>query len=179
MSPSIEKTPSVISSLSPGHAVERGQPFLGVRDVAMTEDVDFRARETAAVDDAGVVQFVGDDVIFRAENRRYGSCVGRESGLKNDACLDIFERGDAPLQLDMQAHGAGDGPHGAGSRAVAPGRVDGRLHQLRVIGEPEIIIRRKIDDFLAVEPRDGLARAIPVREGAETCPLCASFRVVR
>ena len=61
------------------------QILSGVRDVAVAEYVDFRAREAAAVDDAGVVQLVGDDVVLGAENRRDGSGVGGESGLEDHA----------------------------------------------------------------------------------------------
>src|ERR1700722_20117617 len=99
-------------------------------DVAMTEYMDLRARKPAAVDDAGVVQLVGDDVVLRAKDRRDGSRVGRESGLKNNASLDVLEVCNAPFKVIMQAHRPGDGSHGAGARAIASGRVDRRFDQL-------------------------------------------------
>ncbi len=124
----------------------------------MAEDVDLGFRESAAVDDAGVIQLVGDDVIFGRQNRRHGSGVRGESGLKHDAGLDVLERRDAPLQFHVQAHGAGDGPNRAGACAVASRGVDLGFDQLGMIRETQIVVRGEIDYFFAVESRDRFAR---------------------
>ena len=98
MSPSMEKTPSVMRSLRPGRAVEGGQLLFGGGDVLVREDVDLGAREAAAVDDAGVVELVGDDVVVLAEDGGDGAGVGGEAGLKDDAGFDVLEGGDAALR---------------------------------------------------------------------------------
>ena len=65
-----------------GHRIELGQHALGRGHVFMRKDVDLGAGEAAAVDDAGVVQLVGNDVIFGRENGGNGAGVGGETGLK-------------------------------------------------------------------------------------------------
>ncbi len=61
------------------------QDALAIGDVFVLENFDGGAREAAAVDDGGVVQFVGNDQIVFAENRGDGSGVRGEAGLKHDA----------------------------------------------------------------------------------------------
>ena len=53
-------------------------------DVLVRKDLDRRPAQTAAVDDARVIQLVGhDDVVFR-EDRRDRAGVGGEAALKDD-----------------------------------------------------------------------------------------------
>jgi len=75
MSPSIENTPSVISSLRPAFAVEFRPVSAPPPRVLMGEHVDLGAAQSRAIDDAGVVQFIGNNVIVRRQNRRDRSCV--------------------------------------------------------------------------------------------------------
>ena len=97
ISPSIEKTPSVMRSLRPGLSAKIAQNLTGGGDVAVREDVDLGLGEPAAVDDAGVVQLVGDNVVVRSEDGRDRAGVGREAGLKHNAGFHIFELRDASL----------------------------------------------------------------------------------
>ena len=60
---------------------------LAIGDVPVLEHLDRGARKPAAVDDGCVIQFIGENQIVFAENRGDGSGVGREAGLKNDACF--------------------------------------------------------------------------------------------
>ena len=46
----------------------RGELLFGVCNVLMTEDQDLCSRKASAVDNGGVIQFVGDDEVFFAEN---------------------------------------------------------------------------------------------------------------
>ena len=62
-------------------------------DVAVRKHLDRRATETRAVDDAGVIQFVGDDRVLAAEHRGDGAGVGGESALEHDGRLGLLERG--------------------------------------------------------------------------------------
>ena len=57
------KTPSVISSLRCAAGSALQDRARGV-DVLVREHLDRRAAQPAAVDDAGVVQLVGDDDVF-------------------------------------------------------------------------------------------------------------------
>ena len=47
--------------------------------IFVVEDEDFCAREAGAVDDGSVVQLIGNDEVFLAQDRRHGSRVGREA----------------------------------------------------------------------------------------------------
>ena len=116
ISPSIEKTPSGDQKLAAGNIVEFGEDRFGTGRVFVPKDVDLGLRQPAAVDDAGVIEFVGDDVIFRRENRRDGACVGGKAGLKHDTGFHLFESRDPAFEFHVDVHGAGDGADGARSR---------------------------------------------------------------
>ena len=58
----------------------------------MGEDLDRGARQARAVDDAGVIQLVGDDEVVLAEDRRDRARVGREAALEDHAGLGLLER---------------------------------------------------------------------------------------
>ena len=113
MSPSMEKTPSVMRSLWPGSFWSSLQQLFGVGDIFVAEDFDLGAGEARAVDDAGVVELVGEDEVFFAEDGGDGAGVGGESGLEDDAGLDVLEGGDLFFELHVDAHGSGDGADGA------------------------------------------------------------------
>ena len=82
-------------------------------NVFVAEDFDLGAGESCAVDDAGVVQLVGEDEVFLAEDAGDSSGVGGEAGLEDDAGFDAFEGGDLFLQVHVDAHGSGDGADGS------------------------------------------------------------------
>ena len=130
------------------------QQFLAVGDVLVAEDLDLGAREPRAVDDAGVVQLVGEDEVVFAEDGADGAGVGREAALKDDAGLDIFEARDLFFELHVDAHGAGDGAHGA--RAHAEGARGGQrgFNELGVVGQAEIVVAGEVDDLFAVVVAD-------------------------
>ena len=71
--------------LAPRLVREIAEQTIGRGHIAMRKNVDLRPREPAAIDDAGVIQRVGDDMILRSENGRNRACVRGETGLKDDA----------------------------------------------------------------------------------------------
>ena len=70
------------------------EELFGVGYVFVTEDFDFGAGEAGSVDDAGVIEFVGEDEVVFAEDAGDGSGVGGEAGLEDDAGFYTFEGGD-------------------------------------------------------------------------------------
>ena len=122
--------------------------------VFVAEDENLRAGQTAAVDDRGVIEFVGNDEIVFAEKCRDRSRVRRESRLENHAGLDVLEARDLLFQLHVDFHGAGDGAHGARSDAVLARGFERRFAQFGMRREPEVIVRGEVDDSLAVEGAD-------------------------
>ena len=115
-SPSMLKTPSVISSLRwpAGSAVD--DPARGV-DVLVRKDLDRGAAQPAAVDDAGVIQLVGDDHVVFGEDGGDGAGVGGEAALKDDHRFDLLELGELPFELHVDGHRAGDGANRSGPDA--------------------------------------------------------------
>jgi hypothetical protein len=78
-------------------AVQALHDFRRLGRVLVRKDVNLGSRQPAAVDDAGVIQRVGDDVILRPQNRRNRPRVRREAGLKHHARFGMLERRDPPL----------------------------------------------------------------------------------
>ncbi len=144
--------------LAAGLAFQLRQDLLRRGGVFVRKHVDLGLGEAAAVDDAGVIQLVGDDVVFGPQNRRNRAGVGCEARLKHHARLHVLEARDALLQLHVQTHGAGDGAHRAGSHAVAPGGLQGCLAEARMRGQPQVIVGGQVDDLFAVEARFRRAR---------------------
>ena len=133
--------------LAAGLVLDLLQQLFAVGDIFVAEDLDLRAGEAGAIDDAGVIELVGEDEVFFAENARDGSGVGGEAGLEDDAGFDAFECGDLFFELHVDAHRAGDGADGSGAYAVFLRGGDGRLAKLGVIAEAEVVIGGKVDDL--------------------------------
>src|SRR5688572_15180823 len=100
--------------------------------------MDLRLGQAAAVNNAGVVQLVGDDVIVRPQNRRHRACVGGETRLKDHTSLNVLEAGDPFLQLVMQSHGARDGSYSSRSYAILPRGLDRRFDEPGMVGQAQV-----------------------------------------
>ena len=103
--------------LAAGEGIQIAEDLLRGGGILVREDVDLGAREAAAIDDAGVIQLVGDDVVLGAEDGRHGPGVGGKPRLEHHAGFHVLERRDALLQLHVNAHGARDGAHRARAHA--------------------------------------------------------------
>ena len=101
-----------------------------------------RLRKPRAVDDAGVVELVADDEIFFAEDGADRSGVRGESTLEDHAGFHVLEESDLFLKLHVQLHGACDGADCSWADAEFFRRGDRSLDELRVIAQPQIIVRR-------------------------------------
>ena len=168
-------TPSVISSL---RAVGRQVAQDGARGVrvAVRKDLDRRAAETRAVDDARVVQLVGNDEVFLGEDGGDGAGVRGEAALKDDGRFGFLELREPPLELHVNRHRAGDRAHRAGADAELLDRRQRLLFEPRVRRQPEVVVRREIDDVAAVDRR---ARGLPVVEHAQTAVETLRFEGVQ
>jgi hypothetical protein len=132
--------------------------------VLVREDLDRRAAQAAAVDDAGVVQLVGNDDIFLRQDCRDRACIRGESTLKDDDLLDLLELGETALQLHVDFHRSGDGADRARADAEPFDGLERGLPQARMRRQTEIVVRRQIDHGLVV---DGRMRLLLVVENAE------------
>ena len=138
---------------SAGHRVQFGQNPLRRRHVFVRENVDLGPGEPAAIDDAGMVQLVGNDMVVRSEDRRNRARVGGKAGLKHHASFHVLEGRDALFQLQVQLHGAGNSAHRARTHAILAHRFERRLAQARMRGQPQVIVGGEVDDVLAIEAR--------------------------
>ena len=116
MSPSMLNTPSVMTS------TVRVRAAVGVAhvaqcvpkriDVGVRKDPALGLGEPDAVDDAGVVERVADDDGALRRQDGDDARVRGEAGLEGQDGLGVLEVGQARLQLLVQGHRAGNGPHG-------------------------------------------------------------------
>ena len=139
--------------------------------VFVAEDFDFGAGETGSVDDARVVQFIGEDEVFFAEDAGDGAGVGGEAGLEDDAGFDAFEGGDLFFELHVDVHGAGDGADGAGAYTEFFGGGDGGFFEFGVVAEAEVVVGGEVDDSLAVVGADGSLLVVELAELEEGATL--------
>ena len=123
--------------------------------IFVAEDLDFGAGEACAVDDARVVQLVGENEVFFAEDARDGAGIGGEAGLEDDAGLNALEGCNFFFELHMNAHGAGDGADRSRANAVFFRGGDGGFSELGMFTEAEVVVAGEIDDLLAVVRADG------------------------
>ena len=138
-------TPSVISSLRAVAGRSR-RMARAASDVAMRKDLDRRAAEPRAVDDARVVQLVGNDEVFLGEDGGDGAGVRGEAALKHDSRFGLLELGEPPLELHVNRHRAGDCAHRARADAELLERRQRLLFEPRMRRQPEVVVRREIDD---------------------------------
>ena len=144
------KTPSVMSR-RPLAARKVGEDRARRIDVAMREHLDGGAAQARAVDDARVIQFVGDDDVVASEECSDGAGVCREAALEDHCRFGPLERGEAPFQLHVDLHRARDGSHRAGADAERREGIERAVAQSWMRREPEIVVRRQIDDRAVVD----------------------------
>ena len=125
--------------------------------IFMRKDVDPGPRKAAAVDDTGVIQSVGNDVVLRAEYSGYRPRIGGEAGLKDHARLHVLESRDALFKVHVDRHGPGDRSHCARAHTVFPCRFERGFAQLGMRSESQIIVRSEIDYLMPVEAGCGRA----------------------
>jgi hypothetical protein len=85
-----------------------------------------------------------------------GRCgVGGEAALEHDGRLGLLELGEPALELDVDAHRAGDRPHRSRAHTVALQRMHRPFAQPRMRRETQVVVRGEVDDRPAVEGRVG------------------------
>jgi len=106
-----------------------------------------------AVNDAGVVQLVGDDCVLRAKESLEQPAVGVEAGGIEDRVFGAQELADFGFELLMHALGAAD--EADAGQAVAPlvNRRLGRGGNGRMLRQAQVIVGAQIQDGLASATR--------------------------
>jgi hypothetical protein len=129
-----------------------------VLGVAVVVDEHVGAGEPAAVDDAGVVQLVGENDISLACERLHHAGVGQVARAEQHAALAALEVGELLLQPAVDGHVSRHEPRRPGADAPAHGGVGRRLAHARMVGKAEIVVRAQQEDGLAVEEHAGALR---------------------
>jgi len=106
---------------------------------------DFGPAQTAAVDDAGMVQLIGEDQVFRPDESGNRGQIGCETALKSHTSLGILERCQRLFQLNMQACGPGNGTDRPRPHAVRLDALLRRLAYARMVGQPQIVVGAKVE----------------------------------
>ena len=119
---------------------------LQVGHVRVLVEVALRLAQAHAVDDRGVVQLVGEDGVFRAEQGLEHAAVRVEAGGVEDGVLHAEEGGQPLLQLAVQGLGPADETHARHPEApLVEGRVGGP-QQLGVARQAEVVVRAEVQD---------------------------------
>ena len=132
----------------------RGGPLQFPFEVAwivVGEDTELRAAEMGGIDDTGVDELVHDNDVVLVEQRADGAECGGVAGRKSERGLCAFEVGESFIEIVVNPERAADEPRCAGACAEI---VDGPLRRLLervVIGQPEVIVRRKVEERTAVD----------------------------
>src|SRR5581483_792290 len=80
--------------------------------------------------------------------------------LEHQRILRVLEIREPALELAVKRHRAGDRPDGAGAGAELLRGARGRTIHPRVVGQPEVVVRRQVDHLPAVEPRARPGRSL-------------------
>ena len=120
--------------------------------VAIAKSLGFA--EPDAVDDAGVIQLVGDDCVLGSEKRFEQSAVGVEARAIEDRVFRAEKLAELRFQLLVRRLGAADEPHRGQAVAPAIERRMGSLNDLGMLGQPEIIVGAHVEHFASLADAD-------------------------
>ncbi|SPX45653.1 Uncharacterised protein [Klebsiella pneumoniae] len=117
-----------------------------------------RFTQTHAVDDRGMVQGVGDNGVFRAEQRFKQAAVGVETGGVEDRVFHTEEIGQLLLQLLMRILGAADEAYRGHPETVAVHAGFRRGNQFRVVRQTQIVIGAEVNHVAVADGNVRLLR---------------------
>ena len=119
--------------------------------VLVREDLDRRPAQSATVDDAGVIQLVGNDDVVFGQQRRHRAGVRGETALEDDHGFGILEGGEPALELDVDGHRARDRPDRSGADTERARRFQRTFAQSGMRRQAQIVVRGQVDDLALVE----------------------------
>ena len=110
-----------------------------------------------AVNDAGMVERVGDDRILGAQQRLKQAAVGVEAGRIEDRVVHAQKLRNLALKLLVHALRAADEAHGGQSIAPYVVALLGRADDLRVIRQAQIVVGAHVEHALRLRRVDAAA----------------------
>jgi len=108
----------------------------------------------AAVHNAGVIFLVDDHVITLADDGRDRADVGLVAGREDQRGLLVHKAGQPPVKLQVQLQRAVQEAGAGHAGAVAVDGFLGRLAQLGVSGQAQVVVGPDHDHFLALKEGD-------------------------
>ena len=129
-----------------------GSPFQNIFELSqiiVRKNAQFRAAQPRAIDDAGVNQLVDHHHVLLPEQRTNRPDRRSVTCRKSQRGRHTFEGGESLFQFMVWSERAANEPRGARTRAEFLHRFDGGSFNRRFIGQPEIIVRRKIVNRLS------------------------------
>ena len=136
------------------------------------DDLLRRAREPDRVDEARVVELVRDDhgrLVREAGNGGLVRVPARDVGERGLGARQVGERA---LEREMRLEGPADEAHGGRAGPVALEALDPRAHDLGMVRETEVVVRREDDDLAPpLHPHDRALRRLEREEVLVGAPL--------
>lgn len=134
---------------------------VGVLEDALLHALFDDGGESDGVDDAGVVELVGDDDVARfaaGGEEGLGRVPAGDEGVRG---LGAHVLGDGLLEGEVRGECAADEADGRGARAVLAEGLDAGLDDIGVVGEPEVVVGAHADPLVlgavVVDHGDGRA----------------------
>ena len=155
MSPSMEKTPSVMSSLWPGSFCNSFSSSSAWATSLWRKTLIF-ARDRRAP--SMMLAWFSSSERMKSSLPRMAETVpalAAKPDWKTTQASTFLKAAILFFQLHVDAHGSGDGAHGAGADAVLLRGGDGGLAQLGVVAQAEVVVAGEVDDLAAVVVADG------------------------
>ncbi len=128
-------------------ALRLHEPRFELAEVAVRVPESRGLAESDPIDDRRVIERVGDDRVFGAEQRFEKAAVRVETGAEQDRVVRAEELRQALLELLVQRLGAADEAHRRHPEAPSLERVARGLDHRRVIGEPEVVVRTEVEEL--------------------------------
>ena len=101
-----------------------------------------------------MVQSVGDNGIFSAEQRFKQTAVGIEARGVQDGIFHAEETGQLLLQRFVAVLRSADEADGSHTKPVAVHTRFRRVNQFRMVGQAKVVVGAEVDDAAAVADRD-------------------------
>ena len=137
--------------------LDAGAVFIGldellfqIRHVVVVIAVTRRLAEPYAVDDARVIELIGNDRVLRRQNRLKKAAVRVEAGGIQNRILRAEKCADLLFKLLVNVERAADKAHGRAAESAVFITFTRRVDQFLGIRQPEIVVGAHVDHLFAV-----------------------------
>ena len=115
----------------------------------MRKHAKLRAAQPGAIHQRCVAKLIEHDDVLGRDQGGNGADGGGVTAVEGEGGLRLLPIGQGALQADVRRLGSADEARRAGAHAEFVDRGDGRGAKARIIGQSEIIVRRKVNEMPA------------------------------